>query len=64
MEYLFLKVKNSLKKIGKDIKKSKIFVIGLAFKGDPETSDLRDSTSIDLIKKLEIKKNYMFMIRS
>ena len=57
VDYLYLKIKNSLKTIGKDFKRSKIFVIGLAFKGDPETSDLRDSTSIDLIKKIRDKKN-------
>jgi UDP-N-acetyl-D-mannosaminuronic acid dehydrogenase len=32
----------------------KIFVVGFAFKGEPETSDIRDSTTIDLV---EIMKN-------
>lgn len=32
-----------------DIKKEKIFIIGFAFKGNPETSDLRDSTTLWLL---------------
>ena len=31
-----------------DIKIEKIFIIGFAFKGNPETSDLRDSTTLAL----------------
>lgn len=57
-QYLYLKLIRLLKKIGKNINNSKIFIIGLAFKGSPETSDLRDSTSIDLIKKFKNKKNF------
>jgi nucleotide sugar dehydrogenase len=33
----------------------KIFLLGLAFKGQPETSDLRDSTSIDIFNILKQK---------
>lgn len=36
--------------------KIKIFAIGLAFKGEPETSDIRGSTSMTIINKL--KKKY------
>jgi len=36
-------------------KKFKILIVGLAFKGEPETSDLRGSMSVELIKIL--KKN-------
>ena len=61
-KYLYSKLNYSLKKIGKNFNNSKIFIVGLAFKGNPETSDLRDSTSIDLIKNLKIK-NFMFMIQ-
>lgn len=39
-----------------DIKNNKILIFGLAFKGFPETSDIRSSVTIDLIKILE-KKN-------
>ncbi len=34
---------------------AKIFVMGFAFKGDPETSDTRDSTTLDLIACLRDK---------
>ena len=33
----------------------KIFILGVAFKGSPETSDIRASTSIDVIRYLESK---------
>ena len=41
---------------------SKIFISGIAFKGDPETSDIRGSTAIDLIeifKKRKFKNIYL-----
>ena len=41
-----------MKVINKDIKEIKIFIIGLAFKGNPETSDLRESTTVWFIEKL------------
>lgn len=41
------------------LKKFKVLIVGLAFKGEPETSDLRGSMSIDLIKILK-KKNIKF----
>jgi len=37
-----------LERIGKDVKTSKIVVCGLAFKGNPETGDIRNSTSIEI----------------
>ena len=36
------KVKRFLKNTNKNIKTSKIFILGLSFKGNPETSDTRD----------------------
>ena len=39
---------NELERIGKDIKTSKIVVCGLAFKGNPETGDIRNSTSVEI----------------
>ena len=35
---------------------SKIFISGIAFKGDPETSDIRGSTAIDLIEIFKKRK--------
>ena len=43
-------------KKGKDIKKTKIFIIGIAFKGTPPTGDTRFSTSLDLVNLLKTKK--------
>ncbi len=43
---------NNLQKINKDIKQAKIFIAGFAFKGHPETSDIRGSTTIDLLAEL------------
>lgn len=37
------------------IKNFKILIFGITYKGDPETSDIRSSTSIDLAKKLDKK---------
>jgi UDP-N-acetyl-D-mannosaminuronic acid dehydrogenase len=32
--------------MGKDIRRATLFVVGFAFKGEPETSDLRDATTL------------------
>lgn len=37
----------------KDPATMKIFLMGMAFKGHPETSDLRHSTSVDILRKLK-----------
>ena len=54
---LFIRIKKLLNKNKKKIDNSKIFLIGLAFKGNPETSDLRESTSLAFLKFLKNKKN-------
>lgn len=41
-----------LKKNGKTLHGSKVFVVGFAFKGDPETSDLRDSTTLWFLEEI------------
>ena len=41
--------------IGKSLANDKIFIVGFAFKGDPMTSDLRDSTTIWFLDYLKIK---------
>jgi UDP-N-acetyl-D-mannosaminuronic acid dehydrogenase len=38
--------------LGKDLRKLKILVCGLSFKGNPETGDLRESSSIAIIRLL------------
>jgi UDP-N-acetyl-D-mannosaminuronic acid dehydrogenase len=40
----------------KNISNSKFFIIGFAFKGNPETSDMRGSTTLDLISEIRMKK--------
>lgn len=47
------KILNRLKALGKNICASKIFIMGFAFKGDPETSDMRFSTTLDLVNHLK-----------
>lgn len=37
---------------GKNFRKMKVFIMGFAFKGVPETSDTRDSATLDLVSKL------------
>ncbi len=55
LKNIYYKSVKILKKNGKDIKKCKIFISGFAFKGHPETSDIRSSTTIDFLN--ELKKN-------
>ena len=58
IEYLSKKILSILKKINKkNWKNLKIFILGIAFKGEPQTSDMRDSTSLSLIKKINKLKN-------
>jgi len=47
------KLDSLLTKVGKSLEESKVSLVGMAFKGSPETSDLRDSTSLwflDLVR--------------
>ncbi len=55
--YVYNKIKKFCKKTGKRINNVKILIIGLAFKGVPETSDIRNSVSVDLINLLPKKNN-------
>lgn len=47
------RVSSTLDSMGKDLSSSKVFIVGFAFKGNPETSDLRDSTTIWLVEQLK-----------
>jgi UDP-N-acetyl-D-mannosaminuronic acid dehydrogenase len=49
------------KKINKPLKKLNVSIIGMAFKGVPETNDLRGSASMELINKIENKVNKIFV---
>ena len=54
-KYLVDEMERDLNKLNKSIKNAKIFVVGFAFKGSPETSDLRGSTTLDLLAELQAK---------
>ena len=57
-ESMVSNISKKINKFLKDIKRPKIIICGLAFKGNPETGDLRNSTSIDLINYLKkLNKN-------
>lgn len=47
------KIKEDLASFGKDTKQAKVFILGIAFKGEPETDDIRDSPAVELAKILE-----------
>ena len=49
------------KKIKKPLKQLNVSIIGIAFKGIPETNDLRGAASIELINKIESKVNKIFV---
>jgi len=51
------KLYSLLKNAGKDPLTAQISLVGMAFKGHPETSDLRDSTSVWFLNELESLKN-------
>ena len=43
----------TLKSVGKGLNGARVFVVGFAFKGEPETSDLRDSTTLWFLDELK-----------
>jgi UDP-N-acetyl-D-mannosaminuronic acid dehydrogenase len=45
-EDIFNKTKVFMNSVDKNIKDIKIFILGIAFKGNPETSDTRESTTL------------------
>ncbi len=47
------RVAAELKNKGKSISDAQVLVLGFSFKGKPETSDIRDSPTLDLISKLK-----------
>ena len=59
-DYIVSKVESFCKLHNKDISKIKVFVIGFAFKGNPETSDTRQSSTLDVTDKLIKLTNNIF----
>jgi UDP-N-acetyl-D-mannosaminuronic acid dehydrogenase len=45
----------AIRQVGKEFHNIKIFVMGLAFKGYPETGDIRDSSGVEITKLLQSK---------
>ena len=58
--FVFDKITSQLKNIGKDLNKCNILICGLAFKGYPETSDLRNSTAIEISNIFRGKVNKLY----
>ena len=50
--HVFRKYSRFLEKSGRKLAGSNVFMVGFAFKGWPETSDMRDSPTLDLVKLL------------
>ena len=49
-----------LKTLGKQIKSCKIFCCGLAFKGNPKTGDIRNSSGIEILKLLTLRSDNVY----
>lgn len=47
------RIASALKSAGKSIETARVAIAGFAFKGNPETSDLRDSTTLWLLRDLK-----------
>jgi len=47
------KVEQALARLGKPVRGARLFLVGFAFKGEPETSDMRHSTTLDILEPLK-----------
>lgn len=56
-KYVLAKINKFCGLAGRRLEDVKIFLIGLAFKGMPETSDTRESTAVKLIELLPLRNN-------
>tara|TARA_B100001245_G_scaffold111047_1_gene81259 strand:- start:2116 stop:2799 length:684 start_codon:yes stop_codon:yes gene_type:complete len=59
-DHIIKKIERFSKSQNKDVSKLKIFVVGFAFKGNPETSDTRQSSTLDVTNKLSKISNNVF----
>lgn len=55
-KYIYERSQSLLSEVNKEMKDSKIFIIGFAFKGSPATSDLRESTTLWFLDELRWNK--------
>jgi len=55
--YVFRVIQKYCQYCGFELENLKILIVGLAFKGEPETSDIRDSVSVELAKLLPNNTN-------
>jgi UDP-N-acetyl-D-mannosaminuronic acid dehydrogenase len=58
--YVFNKLSTYCTNQGLDLVTAKIFIMGLAFKGTPETSDVRHSSTLDFINLIDFDKKNLF----
>jgi nucleotide sugar dehydrogenase len=60
--FVAAKAMDFLQRNYKSARKIKIFILGFAFKGDPETSDMRNSPTLDVLEVLrsKLKKKAVF----
>jgi UDP-N-acetyl-D-mannosaminuronic acid dehydrogenase len=54
------RVYESMRKAGHAAPAGPVFVLGFAFKGKPETSDMRDSPTLDLVRELHSRNARIF----
>ena len=53
--WIYERSQKLLSSLEKDIAQARVFIIGFAFKGSPETSDLRESTTLWFLDELHIQ---------
>jgi len=58
--YVVSRVKKELSVLGKDIINCKILVCGLAFKGKPETGDVRNSSSVEIYQIIGLETENIY----
>lgn len=59
--YVVRKLKEYCDRMGRSLPQLRILIIGIAFKGHPDTSDIRDSVALDLIEELPARENIRVM---